>query len=149
MKLSGSQSLPAPPQKVWDALTDPALLARCLPGTERLDPAGPDRYKAVVGFALAAISGKYNGTLEFADKKPPQSLTLRIEGKGTPGFMKGEGRLTLSASADGKQTELRYEGDAQVGGMIAAVGQRMIEVAARRIVSQFFEKFSTELVWKP
>lgn len=144
MKLSGSQNLSAPPQKVWDALTDPELLARCLPGTERLEPAGPDRYKAVVGFALAAISGKYNGSLEFAHKKPPQSLTLKIEGKGTPGFMKGEGRVTLAPSEDGKRTELRYEGDAQVGGMIAAVGQRMIEVAARKIVSQFFEKFSAE-----
>jgi len=145
VKLSGSQLLPAPPEKVWAAFTDTEVLARCLPGTERLEPAGPDRYKAVVGFALAAISGKYNGTLEFADKKQPTSLTLKIEGKGTPGFMKGEGRVTLAPAADGKDTELRYEGDAQVGGMIAAVGQRMIEVAARKIVSQFFERFSSEL----
>ena len=99
----------------------------------------------MVGFALAAISGKYNGTLEFADKKQPTSLTMKIEGKGTPGFMKGEGRVTLVPAGDGQKTELRYEGDAQVGGMIAAVGQRMIEVAARKIVSQFFEKFSSEL----
>jgi uncharacterized protein len=145
VKLSGSQTLSAPPEKVWDAITDTEVLARCLPGTERLEPAGPDRYKAVVGFALAAISGKYNGTLEFADKKQPTSLTLKIEGKGTPGFMKGEGRLKLAPVDGGKKTELRYEGDAQVGGMIAAVGQRMIDVAARKIVSQFFEKFSSEL----
>lgn len=148
MKLSDSQILPAPPDKVWEALTDTEVLARCLPGTERLEPAGPDRYRAVVGFALAAISGKYNGTLEFADKNPPQSLTLKIEGKGTPGFMKGEGRVTLAPSEGGKRTELHYEGDAQVGGMIAAVGQRMIEVAARKIVSQFFERFSSELASK-
>jgi len=145
VKLSGSQLLPAPPEKVWAAITDTEVLARCLPGTERLEPAGPDRYKAVVGFALAAISGKYNGTLEFAAKKQPDSLTLKIEGKGTPGFMKGEGRVTLAPAGEGRQTDLRYEGEAQVGGMIAAVGQRMIEVAARKIVSQFFEKFSSEL----
>ena len=145
MKLCGAQTLPAPREKVWEAFNDPVLLARCLPGTERLDPAGPDRYKAVVGFALAAISGKYNGSLEFANRKPPESLTLKIEGRGTPGFMKGEGRLTFSLAADMRQTELRYEGEAQVGGLIAAVGQRMIEAAARKIVAQFFEKFAAEL----
>lgn len=143
MKLSGTQMLPAPPGDVWKAITDPVILVKCLPGCERLDPDGPDRFKAAVKFGLAAISGKYAGTLELADKKPPHSLKLRIEGKGIPGFVKGEGHVELKSK--GAQTELTYEGEAQVGGMIAGLGQRMIEAAARKIVAQFFEKFSAEV----
>ncbi len=143
MKLSGSVTLAAPPEKVWAAINDPVMLANCLPGCERLDPDGPDRFKAAVSFGLAAISGKYAGSLELADKKPPHSMRLKMEGKGIPGFVKGEGRVELRSK--GKQTELHYEGEAQVGGMIAAVGQRMIEAAAKKIVAQFFEKFSAEL----
>ncbi|HEV3219591.1 MAG TPA: carbon monoxide dehydrogenase subunit G [Candidatus Acidoferrales bacterium] len=146
MKLSGSVTLAAPPDKVWAAINDPVILAKSLPGCERLDPDGPNRFKAAVSFGLAAISGKYAGSLELAEKKPPHSMLLKMEGKGIPGFVKGEGRVELRAK--GKQTELRYEGEAQVGGMIAAVGQRMIEAASKKIVAQFFEKFSSEIAGK-
>jgi carbon monoxide dehydrogenase subunit G len=147
MKLSGSVTLAAAPEKVWAAINDPVMLARCLPGCERLDPDGPNRFKAAVSFGLAAISGKYAGSLELAEKKPPHSMLLKMEGKGIPGFVKGQGRVELRAK--GKQTELHYEGEAQVGGMIAAVGQRMIEAASKKIVAQFFEKFTAELSKKP
>ncbi len=142
MRLSGTHTFSATPEKVWAAINDPVILARALPGCDRLEPDGPDRFKAVVSFGLAAITGKYAGSVELADKNPPHSMVLRMEGKGIPGFVKGQGRMELNAK--GKQTELRYEGEAQVGGMIAAVGQRMIEAAAKKIVSQFFEKFAAE-----
>jgi len=143
MKFEGEASLPGTPEQVWALFQDPVRLAKCLPGCERLEPTGPDQYQAVVKFALAAISGKYAGSLAFTEKRPPHSLKLRLEGKGVPGFMKGEGALELTANRD--QTKVRYSGDAQVGGMIAAVGQRMIEAAARRIVQQFFESCAREL----
>ncbi len=143
MKLSGSYLLPATPEQVWALLNDPGRLARCLPGCERLEPDGPDRYKAVVKFALAAISGKYAGSLEISEKKPPRSMHLRLEGKGVPGFVKGEGQLELAEEHG--QTELRYAGEAQVGGMIASVGQRLIEGAARKLVQQFFESVAAQL----
>ena len=146
MKLSGTATISAPPEKVWAALNDPVILAKCLPGCERLDPDGPNRFKAAVSFGLAAISGKYAGSLELAEKKPPHSMLLKMEGKGIPGFVKGEGRVELHAK--GKQTELHYDGEAQVGGMIAAVGQRMIDAASKKIVAQFFERFSAELAAK-
>ena len=143
MKLSGQYILPAPPAKVWALLTDPNRLAKLLPGCERLDPDGPDRFKAAVKFGIAAISGKYAGILEFAEKNPPKSMRMKISGKGIPGFVDGTGHVEL-AEKDG-QTELRYTGDAQVGGMIAAVGQRMIEGAAKKIVDQFFGAAAEEL----
>lgn len=143
MKLSGRYTLPAPPDKVWDLLTDPQRLAKLLPGCERLDPDGPDRFKAAVKFGLAAISGKYAGTLEFSEKKPHSSLRMKISGKGIPGFVDGSGRIQLAAKND--HTEVEYDGDAAVGGMIASVGQRMIEGAAKKIVDQFFAGAAEEL----
>ena len=143
MKLAGQYILPAPPVKVWALLTDPNRLAKLLPGCERLDPDGPDRFKAAVKFGIAAISGKYAGTIEFAEKNPPNSMRMKLSGKGIPGFVDGVGHIELTEK--GGQTELRYTGEAQVGGMIASVGQRMIEGAARKIVDQFFAAASEEL----
>lgn len=143
MKLAGQYTLPAPPEKVWALLTDPQRLAKLLPGCERLDPDGPDRFKAAVKFGLAAISGKYAGTLEFAEKKPHTSMLMKISGKGLPGFVDGSGHIELTGKNG--ETEVRYTGDAQVGGMIASVGQRMIEGAAKKIVDQFFAGAAEEL----
>jgi len=143
MKLAGQYLLPAPPVKVWELLTDPVRLAKLLPGCERLDPDGPDRFKAAVKFGIAAISGKYAGTIEFSDKKPPKSLRMKLSGKGIPGFVDGVGHIEL-AETEG-HTELRYTGEAQVGGMIASVGQRMIEGAARKIMDQFLAAVTEEL----
>ena len=143
MKVQGEARLPGTPEQVWDLLNDPNRLARCLPGCERLEPDAPDRYKAVVKFALAAISGSYSGSLEITEKEPRRSMRLRLEGKGVPGFVKGEGKLELTAKQG--QTEVRYSGEAQVGGMIAAVGQRMMDGAARKIIQQFFESAAAEL----
>jgi len=151
VKVSGSVLLPGTPQQVWDLLNDPQRLAKCLPGCEALEPDGPDRYKAAIQFALAAISGKFAGSVELSQKKPPRSMRMRVEGKGIPGFMKGEGELQLLAVSAANladkqgQTELRYSGDAQVGGMIAAVGQRMIDVAARKMIQQFFDNAREQL----
>jgi uncharacterized protein len=143
VKLAGTLTLPASPEEVWSLLTDASRLAPLLPGCERLEPDGPDRYKAAVKFGIAAISGKYAGILEFAEKKPPHSLVLKMDGKGLPGFVKGEGRIELVPK--GSDTELTYSGEVQVGGLIASVGQRMLDAAARKIVQQFFESAKAEL----
>ena len=143
MKLAGTATLPGTPEQVWELLNDPARLAKALPGCERLEPDGPDRYKAVIKFALAAVSGNYSGSVELSEKKPPHSLRLRMDGRGLPGWVKGEGELKLAAKNN--ETEVSYSGDAQVGGMIASVGQRMIEGAAKKIVQQFFESAAKQL----
>jgi carbon monoxide dehydrogenase subunit G len=143
VKLQGTAALPAGRQAVWDLLTDPEKLASLLPGCERLVPDGPDKYKVQVKFGIAAISGNYSGALELADQKPPQSMRIRMEGKGAPGFVNGEGRITLTEKNG--RTELKYEGEAHVGGLIASVGQRMIEVTARKIIQQIFDSAAKQL----
>ena len=87
MKVQGTVQLPGSREQVWDLLTDPTKLAKLLPGCEKLEPDGPDRYKVAIKFALAAISGKYAGSVELSEKKPHESLRMVLEGKGTPGFM--------------------------------------------------------------
>ncbi len=146
MNVSGTAILPGTPQQVWDLLTDPTRLVKLLPGCERLEPDGPDRYRATIKFGLAAISGNYSGTLELADKNPPNSLRLSMEGRGLPGFVKGQGELVLAAKqVQPPQTQVTYTGDAQVGGVIASVGQRMIEATAKKIIQQFFESAAKQL----
>jgi carbon monoxide dehydrogenase subunit G len=143
VKIQGSHVLPATREQVWEFLNDPMRLAKCLPGCEKLEPFGPDRYKVAVKYAIAAVGGNFSGTIELLDKKPPKSMRLRTESKGAPGFVKGEGALELTEK--GKQTELRYSGEAQVGGLIAAVGQRMIDMASKKIIQQFFESVASQL----
>ena len=147
MKVQGTASLPAKREQVWDLLNDPNRLAKCLPGAERLEPDGPDRYKVAMKFGIAAFSGKFQGSVELAEKKPPESLKMRVEGRGVPGFMKGEGTISLREKSG--VTEVKYEGEAQVGGVIASVGQRMIEAASKKIMQQFFDAAAAELKAAP
>jgi len=147
VNLSGIVTLPGAPAQVWSLLTDAQRLARLLPGCERLDPDGPNRYKAAVKFGVAAISGKYSGSLEFLQLKPPHSLTMQLDGRGLPGFVQGQARIDLLRKGSG--TELRYSGEAQIGGLIATVGQRLLEATARKIVQQFFDAAAAELKSAP
>lgn len=143
MKIAGTALLPGTPQQVWELLNDPQRLAKLLPGCERLEPDGADRFKAVIKFGLAAVSGTYTGSVQLTDKNPPRSLRLKIEGKGLPGFVTGGGELQLGAKKG--QTEVTYSGEAQVGGLIASVGQRMIEGASRKIIQEFFDRAARQL----
>lgn len=138
VKIEGAYKLPGTAQEVWDLFTDPARLAQLLPGCERLEPDGVDRYKVAVKFGLAAISGKFAGSVVLSEKKPPHSLRIEIENKGPAGFMKGNGQLELIEK--GSETEVKYAGDAQVGGMIAAVGQRLMEAGAKKMIEECFQR---------
>jgi carbon monoxide dehydrogenase subunit G len=146
MTLDGSHHFDAPRDRVWAALTDPAVLARATPGCERLEPLGPDEFEATLSVGVAAVKGVYQGRLAITDKKAPEGYTLRVEGGGRPGFVKGEGRLTLTEQDGGTLVTIKAE--AQVGGVIAAVGQRLMGAAGRMLMSQFFSAIEAE-VTKP
>ncbi|HKW88447.1 MAG TPA: carbon monoxide dehydrogenase subunit G [Candidatus Acidoferrales bacterium] len=143
MKLSGTATLPARREQVWELLNDPKRLAKCLPGAQSLEPDGPDRYRVAMKFGIAAFSGNFQGSLALAEKNPPESVKMLVEGRGAPGFMKGEGTIALHGK--GSETTVSYDGEAHVGGVIASVGQRMIEAAAKKIVAQFFDSAAQEL----
>jgi len=143
MTLDGTHRFDAPRDRVWAALTDPAVLARATPGCERLDPIGPDEFAATLSVGVAAVKGVYQGRLMITDRNPPEGYTLRVEGNGRPGFVKGEGRLTLTAEDGATVVSIRAE--AQVGGLIAAVGQRLLGAAGRMLMDQFFSALESEL----
>jgi carbon monoxide dehydrogenase subunit G len=138
MKISGSQVLPVPPQRAYEMMQDPEVLARSMPGCESLEAIGPGEYRMKMKMAMASLSGAFDGKVTIADPSPPDSFRLLVEGTGKIGFMKGEGLLKFSPQGEG--TEVTYEGDVQVGGTIAAIGQRLIDSTARMMIKRFFDK---------
>ena len=148
MKISGSHNVPANRERTYQLLQDPAVLAKCMPGTDRLDKVGNDEYEMKMKMAIASIGGLFTGKVRLADQNPPDSFRLMVEGTGKIGFVKGEGLLHLSSSPDPSkaETEVKFEGDVQVGGTIASVGQRLLDTTSKMIIKKFFEKLAEAAV---
>jgi carbon monoxide dehydrogenase subunit G len=136
MEISGSYAFNAPPDRVWDLLMDTNVIAACIPGCERFEPAGENRYRARLNVALAAITGSYEGTITLSDQVPPTSYRLIAEGQGKPGFVKGNSGISLRA--DGSTTIVDVSGTVQTGGPIARLGQRLVGGVAKMMMDRFF-----------
>jgi len=140
LKISGSQNVPATRERTYQLLQDPTVLAKCMPGTDHLDKIGPDEYEMKMKMAIASIGGLFSGKVRLADQNPPASFRLVVEGTGKIGFLKGEGLLNLNERE--QSTEVTYDGDVQVGGTIASVGQRLLDTTSKMIIKKFFEKLA-------
>src|SRR5205814_1842792 len=128
------------------ALVDPAILQRCIPGCESLTSTGPDAYAATLKVGVAGLKGTYTGKAAITNKQPPDTLTITLDGKGGPGFVRGNAALTLSSDGPGNEnTRVACDADVQVGGLIAAVGSRLVEAAARKMADDFFKQLAIEL----
>ncbi len=136
MKLSGSYEFNATPEKVWQTLTDPTSLSACIPGCEKLEEVGKDEYSATVTLAMGPIRSKFNATVKMLDQNPYESYRLVVEGNGPSGFVRGESQVTL-VGENGKTT-VNVESDSTSGGLLARVGQRMMESFARSMMDRFF-----------
>ena len=143
VRVSGTQRVAAPRDAVWAALNDQEVLARCTPGCKRLVKTAEDRYEAELELGIAAIRGQYRGSLSITDKEPPHRYRLDIAGEGGAGFVKAS--LALQLEPQGEATVLNYEGEAQVGGPIASIGQRVLGGVARMIMGQFFGNLAREM----
>lgn len=130
--------MPFPQERAYALLQDPAMLAQCMPGCEQLVKIADDTYQMKMKMVLAALSGQFDGKVTIADQNPHQSFRLIVEGTGKIGFMKGSGLLNLTPK-DGA-TDVAYEGDVQVGGTMAAVGQRLIDTTSKMMIKRFFDK---------
>jgi carbon monoxide dehydrogenase subunit G len=142
VKISGAYTVPIEPDRVYAVLQDPAILAKAMPGCNGLERIAEDTYKMKMKLLMASMSGLFEGQVRIADCNPPESFKLIVEGKGKAGFMKGEG--VLNVSHNGAGTEVRYDGEVHVGGTIASVGQRLIDVTARTMIKRFFENLTAE-----
>ena len=136
MDIKGKYTFDAPIAHVWDLLMDPAAIAACIPGCQELTPLGEDRYRAVLVVPVSVITGNYTGTIAVADKVPPGSYRLIVEGTGRGGFVRGQSAITLTDR--GERTDVAIEGQVQVGGAIARVGQRLLEGVSRMLMDQFY-----------
>lgn len=144
MNIAMQHLFPASREQLWDLLLDSTRLARCMPGCETMQQAGPDRYAATMKIGVAAIKGTYTGKVEISDKQAPCHYRLSVEGSATPGFVRGVANMDLSDQGDGK-TLLAMNADAQVGGLIASVGQRFLSGIAKQMIEQFFRNIEQEL----
>ena len=143
MKLSARYSYNAPREKVFSALVDPVVLQKCIEGCEKMEKTGEDSYDAHLKIGIAGIKGSYVGKVLIEEKKEPDSFALRVEGKGVPGWVKGTAKIQISPNAEG--SELQCDSEGQVGGVIAAVGSRLIEAVAKRMQDDFFRKLREQL----
>jgi carbon monoxide dehydrogenase subunit G len=143
VNLDGSAVLSADPDKVWAVITDPAVLARTIPGCESLEQIGDDEYRMNVSVGVGAIRGTYAGEVRLSDQNRPKSYVMHASGAGAPGQVRATVTINLEASDQG--TTLTYSADAVVGGPVAGVGQRMITGVAKRMAGQFFKAIDDEL----
>jgi hypothetical protein len=144
MRVNGQYTISAPQQKVWEALLDPHVLARTLPGCEALEPLGENHYLMRMKLAISGVQGLFETEVHLKDPQPPTSYRLEIDGKGKIGFVKGGGTFHLEPEGE-TATIVRYEGDVRVGGMIAGVGQRLMDMTSKMLIKRFFASLSAIL----
>lgn len=133
MKLAGDYLFDASVHDVWDALFDPAVLAAAMPGCEKLELVDGDLVGEMM-IKVGPVGGRFTGKVHFEDKVEPTSYKMIVDGRGTPGFVKATAVIKLAAEASG--TRLSYDADAQIGGKIASVGERLVDASARAITKQ-------------
>ncbi|MBX5463990.1 MAG: carbon monoxide dehydrogenase subunit G [Clostridia bacterium] len=143
MQVKGEERIRAPRPVVYDLLMDPEVLARCIPGCKELRRAGEGAYDAELELGIAAVRGRYSGHIEIRDAHRPEAYTLAVSGQGGPGFVNAELHFSLAEEEGG--TRLSYTGEAQAGGTIAGVGQRMLGGVAKLITGQFFSALTREV----
>jgi uncharacterized protein len=137
MRIAGNATLHAPVEAVYAALRDPRVLVRTIPGCERLEQVGEDAYAMTVTAGVASVRGTYAGDVRLTDQRAPHGFVLRASGSGAPGTVSADVTVELSPGSNGT-TELSYDADAVVGGMIGGVGQRLLTGVAKRTAGEFF-----------
>lgn len=136
MKVTGSYEFDASPAKVWEVLIDPQYLEKCIPGCQELRRQDDGEYIALVTASVGPIRGQYNAKIAMRDVTANHSYRLAVEGAGASGFVNGEALITLKEQ-DGR-TVVEVDGDSQVGGIVARVGQRMMGSVAKMMMDRFF-----------
>ncbi len=141
MDMTGEYRIPAPRQRVWEALNDPEVLKAAIPGCDELVKKSDTELEARVTAKVGPVSAKFGGAVTLGDLNPPESYTISGQGSGgAAGFAKGG--ATVRLTEDGSDTILRYEAKAEVGGKLAQIGSRLIQGTARKMADEFFGKFS-------
>ncbi len=143
MELSGTYTFDAPRELVWEMLLDPEVLARIMPGCDRLERVGENEYVGQLKIKVGPVQGVFQGNVHITEAQPPQSYRMTVNGKGPQGIVDGQGKVQLEANGAG--VTLHYEGQAYVSGRIASVGQRLMDSSAKAIVKQSLQNLETQV----
>jgi len=143
MKIEGKYKFQSSQEQIWDLFMDQRHLEKALPGCEKMEEREPGKYDVLLKIGIAAVKGTYRGKIAVVDPEPPKRYRLIGEGSGSPGFVKGEAIIELSQQD--QDTIVSYQGEMEVGGLIAGIGQRMIGGITKMMVGQFFKKMEKEL----
>jgi carbon monoxide dehydrogenase subunit G len=146
MEMQGSRRLAVSQQQAWDALNDPQVLKTCIPGCDKVEATGENRYAIGMAVRIGPVAARFAGKIQLVDVLPPNSYTLSFEGQGgAAGFGKGTAKVSLAPPTEGAGCELNYTAQAQVGGKIAQVGQRLVDGVAKSMAEDFFRRFDEEM----
>ena len=149
MEMTSTRIVNAPPDKVWAALNDPAVLKDAIPGCESLERRTDTEWHVVLAAKVGPVAARFNGRIALAELAPPTAYTLKFEGQGgAAGFANGEAKVSLAPS-DAAATALTYTAKAQVGGKIAQLGSRLIDGAAAKMADEFFARFAERVAPTP
>ena len=141
MNMTGEVQLPASRETVWAMLNEPAVLKSCIPGCESLDKDSDNEFRAIATIKIGPVKARWKGKVRFSNLDPPNSYCISGEGDGgVAGFAKGGAKVSL-ANKDGG-TLLSYNVEAQIGGKLAQLGQRLINSVAKKTADDFFENFA-------
>ena len=124
-------------QRLWDLLLDVDVIQQCIPGLEKLEPQGDGKYRATVKVGISAVKGTYQGTITIGDEEPIEQYRMSVDGRGRAGWARGYGLLIFAEAGEG--TSITVDGDLQIGGLIARVGQRLIGNVMKSLMDQFFD----------
>ncbi len=145
MKIEGEYIFDGSREEVWEIMRDPEVLASALPGTQSLDQVSENEYQGEMQVRIGPVAGLFSGNVTISDEVPPESLTMTVEGRGKPGFVKGTGAMKLIAQETDK-TLMQYQGDMQVGGRLASVGQRMMDSVSKSLLKQGLDSINQALL---
>ena len=144
MDMQGQRQLGVTQQQAWDALNDPNVLKACIPGCERITATQADTFEIGLALRIGPVAARFTGKIQLQDIEPPQRYTIQFEGQGGPaGFGKGSAKVQLTPAEGGCQ--LDYTANAQVGGKVAQLGQRLIDGAAKSLAEDFFKRFDAHM----
>lgn len=145
MKIEGEYTFDGSREQVWEVVRDPEVLATALPGTQSLEQISENEYEGEMHVRIGPVAGLFSGRVVISDEIPPESLTMTVEGRGKPGFVNGTGKVQL-VSQEGDKTLMQYQGDMQVGGRLASVGQRMMDSVSKSLLKQGLDSLNQALI---
>ncbi len=141
MKIEGEYTFDGPRDEVWKLVRDPDVLATCVLGIQSINKLNDNEFTGEIFLRLGPLNGVFGGRVIVSNEQPPASCTLTVEGTGRLGFLKGSGEVVLTEQADGK-TLMKYNGELQIGGKVASVGQRLFDSVIKGIVKHGLDKLN-------